>query len=132
MTSPKNILTLALLYNRALKEETRERAQRLNLADNLEVNNYHALGRYLYGARDCATDQGLKRIVSENTPLIRPLNFDLLCLDEAQDITPIIYRFIRKLIQDNQSIESLQYVVLGDPRQVSAVLIKAYVGNLWL
>jgi superfamily I DNA/RNA helicase len=91
----------------------------LNLTDNLHVDNYHGLGYYLYDAQDCATDQGLKRIVLEDPPAVEKLDFDLLCLDELQDATPIIYAFIRKLIRDNQSTKSLQYVVLGDPRQVS-------------
>lgn len=97
----------------------RLRQQQLNLTENLQVDNYHGLGYYLYGAQDCATDQGLKRVVLENLPRLEPLDFDLLCLDELQDATPIIYAFIRKLIRDNQSDKKLQYVVLGDPRQVS-------------
>lgn len=97
----------------------RYRQQQLNLNQNLQVDNYHGLGYYLYDAQDCATDQGLKRLVLEDPKPTEPLDFDLLCLDELQDTTPIIYAFIRKLIRDNQSTRSLQYVVLGDPRQVS-------------
>jgi len=97
----------------------RYRQQQLNLNQNLQVDNYHGLGYNLYDAQDCATDQGLKRLVLEDSKPTEPLDFDLLCLDELQDTTPIIYAFIRKLIRDNQSTKSLQYVVLGDPRQVS-------------
>ena len=96
----------------------RIRQLQLQLNENLQVDNYHGLGYYLYDAKDCATDQGLKRIVLEDPPPLENLDFDLLCLDELQDATPIIYAFIRKLIRDNQSKKSLQYVVLGDPRQV--------------
>jgi len=108
----------ALLYNRRLKEDMRSRQQQLNLINNLQVDDYHGLGYYLYHARDCATDQGLKRLILEDCERVEPLDFDLLCLDEIQDATPIIYAFIRKLIRDNQSTKNLQYVVLGDPRQV--------------
>jgi len=96
----------------------RQRQEMLNLTQNLQVDNYHGLGYFLYDAQDCATDQGLKRLVLENPKKIEPLDFDLLCLDELQDATPIIYSFIRKLIRDNESTKNLQYVVLGDPRQV--------------
>jgi superfamily I DNA/RNA helicase len=96
----------------------RIRQQHLNLNRNLQVDNYHGLGYDLYEAQDCATDQGLKRLVLEDTPPSGTLDFDMLCLDELQDATPIIYAFIRKLIRDNISKKSLQYVVLGDPRQV--------------
>src|SRR5271168_3329573 len=107
-------LIIALLYNRRLKEDMRLRQQQQNLTENLQVDNYHGLGYYLYDAQDCATDQGLKRIVLENLPRVENLDFDLLCLDEVQDATPIIYAFIRKLIRDSQSDKKLQYVVLGD------------------
>jgi hypothetical protein len=90
----------------------------LGLTENLQVDNYHGLGYTLYDAQDCATDQGLKRIVLEDTRPVGEIEFDLLCLDELQDATPIIYAFIRKLIRDNKSTKNLQYLVLGDPRQV--------------
>jgi len=111
-------LTVALLYNRRLKEDMRQRQEMLNLTQNLQVDNYHGLGYSLYDAQDCATDQGLKRLVLEDPEKAGPLDFDLLCLDELQDATPIIYSFIRKLIRNNESTKNLQYVVLGDPRQV--------------
>ena len=72
----------------------------------------------IYDARDCKTDQGLKRLILENSKRVGPLDFDLLCLDELRDATPIIYAFIRKLIWDNRSVKSIQYIVLGDRRQV--------------
>ena len=96
----------------------RQRQEVLNLTDNLQVDNYHGLGYALYDAQDCATDQGLKRISLENLEKVQSLDFDLLCLDEIQDATPIIYAFIRKLIRDNESKKNLQYLILGDPRQV--------------
>src|SRR5271156_4141091 len=98
----------------------RQRQQMLNLTQNLQVDNYHGLGYSLYDAQDCATDQGLKRLVLEDPRKVGALDFDLLCLDELQDATPIIYSFVRKLIRDNESTKNLQYVVLGDPRQVLA------------
>src|ERR1700737_5340111 len=95
----RGLLIVALLYNRRLKEDMRLRSQTLNLTENLQVDNYHGLGYYAYDAQDCATDQGLKRVVLEDVQAVKPLDFDLLCLDELQDATPIIYAFIRKLIR---------------------------------
>ena len=112
-------MRIALLYNRRLKEDMRIRQQQFGISENLQVDNYHGLGYHVYQAQDCATDQGLKRLILEDLEPIEPLDFDLLCLDELQDATPIIYAFIRKIIRDNKSKKSLQYVVLGDPRQVS-------------
>jgi len=87
--------------------------------DNLQVDNYHGLGYRIYGVKDCATDQGLKRITLEDRKPVLHLDFDLLCLDESQDTTPVIYAFNRKIIRDNKSAaKNIQHIVLGDPRQV--------------
>ncbi|KAF3920023.1 hypothetical protein ABW21_db0203928 [Orbilia brochopaga] len=109
---------LALVYNRRLRVETIERADALVL-ENLTIDNYHGLA-YRYYSREAATDQGLKRIVEDDLPPIRPLpEFDILVLDEQQDMNPIIYNFVLKLLRDSAKTgtHSPQLMLLGDPRQ---------------
>ncbi|EPS41241.1 hypothetical protein H072_4845 [Dactylellina haptotyla CBS 200.50] len=109
---------LALLYNRRLRVETIERAQSLGL-DNLYIDNYHGLA-YRYYSREADTDQGLKRIVEDDMPPLEPLpEFDVLVLDEQQDMNPIIYNFVLKLLRDSAKTgtNSPQLMLLGDPRQ---------------
>ncbi|KAK6346263.1 hypothetical protein TWF730_010593 [Orbilia blumenaviensis] len=109
---------LALLYNERLKAETIARAKELEL-DNLTIDNYHGLAYHHY-SKEAATDQGLKRIVEENMSPIRPLpEFDVLILDEQQDMNPIIYNFVLKLLRDcaKTGTKSPQLMLLGDPRQ---------------
>ncbi|KAK6353009.1 hypothetical protein TWF696_005000 [Orbilia brochopaga] len=109
---------LALLYNRRLRAETIERAESLSL-HNLVIDNYHGLA-YRYYTQEAATDQGLKRIVEDDLPPIRPLpEFDILVLDEQQDMNPIIYNFVLKLLRDSAKTgtHSPQLMLLGDPRQ---------------
>lgn len=80
-----------------------------------------SLGRYRYYTPEADTDQGLKRIVEEDMPPIRPLpKFDVLVLDEQQDMNPIIYNFVLKLLRDcaKTGVNSPQLMLLGDPRQV--------------
>ena len=60
------VLTIALLYNQRLMVEMRDRQNMLQLIDNLQVDNYHALAYHVYGAKDAITDQGLKRVVLED------------------------------------------------------------------
>lgn len=51
---------------------------------------------------------------------IMPLpDFDYLILDEQQDMNPIIYNFVQKLLRDAAKIgvNSPQLLLLGDPRQ---------------
>lgn len=119
---------LVLVYNRRLMLETEGRVQGLGLR-NVTVLNYHALGARYYTA-ECATDQGLKRVVEEDMPVFEGLNlpdFSVLVMDEQQDMTPILKRFVDKVIRDkgfigpgrvrNDRVGQLRVVVLGDKRQ---------------
>ncbi|KAF3933543.1 hypothetical protein ABW19_dt0201148 [Dactylella cylindrospora] len=109
---------LALLYNRRLRAETIERAEALGL-ENLTIDNYHGLA-YRYYSREADTDQGLKRIVEDDMPPLLPLpEFEYLVLDEQQDMNPIIYNFVLKLLRDTSKTgaNSPQLMLLGDPRQ---------------
>lgn len=108
--------------------ETEERVQRLGLR-NISVLNYHALGARFY-TPECATDQGLKRVVEDDMAVIEGLSlpdFSVLVMDEQQDLTPILKRFVDKVIRDKGFIglgrvpkdrnNQLRVVVLGDKRQ---------------
>jgi nucleoside-triphosphatase THEP1 len=120
---------LVLSYNNRLTHETRDRSQRLGLA-NAEVSTVHAQGFNGY-SRECSTDAGLKRVVEDDMPLIeRPRTvqqpFDVIVIDEAQDMTPIMKRFLDKLCRDmaqppksKKRLKKHQFrvVILGDPLQ---------------
>ncbi|KUI53478.1 hypothetical protein VP1G_01013 [Cytospora mali] len=119
---------LVLVYNRRLMSETEERVGSLGLK-NVTVLNYHTLGTRYY-THECATDQGLKRVVENDMPIIAGMNlpeFSVLVMDEQQDMTPILKRFMDKVIRDKGFIDNdrrpkhsktpLRVVVLGDKRQ---------------
>lgn len=109
---------LLLVYNKRLMDETRQRASQLELK-NIEIFNYHALG-FQYYSPECFSDQGLKRVVQDSMKPVRKLpKFDILVLDEQQDMNPIYFNFVRKVIRDAAKTpgEQPQYMLLGDPRQ---------------
>lgn len=119
---------LVLVYNRRLMLETEERVQGLGL-QNVTVLNYHTLGARYY-TPECATDQGLKRVVEEDMSVVEGLrlpDFSVLVMDEQQDMTPILKRFVDKVIRDKgfvgpgrvpmDRVNHLRVVVLGDKRQ---------------
>lgn len=119
-----DISFLVLVYNRRLMIETEERVQALKLS-NLTVLNYHALGARYY-TPECATDQGLKRVCEDDMPVINGMelpDFSVLVMDEQQDMTPILKRFVDKVIRDKRfgqastTDQKLRVVVLGDKRQ---------------
>ncbi|KAF7954614.1 hypothetical protein EAE96_005733 [Botrytis aclada] len=118
---------LVLVYNRRLMLETKQRIEGLGLT-NVTVQNYHTLGARYYTS-ECATDQGLKRVVEDDMNIFENMelpDFSVLILDEQQDMTPILKRFVDKVLRDKGFIGSnrqpkagnpLRVVVLGDRRQ---------------
>ena len=119
---------LVLVYNRRLMIETQERANALGL-NNIVIYNYHTLGVRYY-TPECSTDQGLKRVVEDEMSVVlgqKLPDFSILVMDEQQDLTPILKRFVDKVICDkgyalpNHLLPAvgtqLRVVVLGDQRQ---------------
>ena len=86
---------LLLTYNAKLKLETREKVQHLNLK-NIEVHSYHSFCVKYYDHK-CYNDTNLTKIVKFNSKPLRNFNYDIIILDEAQDVTPLYYKLICKL-----------------------------------
>ncbi|KAF8053925.1 P-loop containing nucleoside triphosphate hydrolase protein [Lyophyllum atratum] len=113
---------LVLVYNRRLMIETTERVRSLGLG-NITVTNYHTCGSTYYTA-ECSTDQGLKRVVEEDMRVIEGKvlpRFDVVVMDEQQDMTPIMKQFVDKVFRDmgvmEEGAKRLRVIVLGDKRQ---------------
>jgi superfamily I DNA/RNA helicase len=108
---------LLLAYNARLKKETRKKCEDLNL-ENLAVHSFHSAVRCMYGAKDTDTDTGLLRVLREGVRPVQPVAFDIVIVDECQDVTPLLYRIVcRKLLSDNSKGRATRLVVLGDLRQ---------------
>jgi hypothetical protein len=106
---------LCLTYNAKLKIETREKILALNL-ENIEAHSYHSFCVKNYSNRaynDIGILDILKKQIKPKYP--KNLNYDLLILDEAQDMTPIYYELIYKIASDN--LKGLQICLLGDKFQ---------------
>lgn len=115
---------LGVLYNRSLKEETRLKAHTANLSNTLEIHNYHALARRYYD-NECCNDTGLTKILNANKPLIRSLPpWRRIILDEVQDMSPLYYRLIMKIIKDLNN-PALRLTVMGDHLQAIFAFLKA-------
>jgi len=103
----KNILLLT--YNAKLKIETRERVDALKIP-NLEVHSYHSFAVKNIGP-DCCTDAGIiKWINSTKEPIAH--NYDMIVIDEAQDMTLLYYKLCSRLINPRT-----QVCILGDKFQ---------------
>jgi len=93
---------LLLTYNAKLKLETREKIKNLEIK-NMEIHSYHSFCVKYYDKK-CFTDTNIIALISSNIPIItkyKNINYDLIILDEAQDITPLYYELICKIYRDN-------------------------------
>jgi hypothetical protein len=100
-------------YNARLKTETRERVRHNGLT-NIEVQSFHSFGRAHY-IEPCITDEDLINVLKLNFPLKDNKKPDIVIIDEAQDMTPLYFRFVHKAITDMN--KSAQLIILGDNMQ---------------
>ena len=108
LTSESNVLVL--LYNKRLCEEAK-----ISLGDtSAKIYTIHSSSSFIYNkvSRD---DESLLEIVNQNLCSIS-YSPKIIILDEAQDISIEIYKYIKKLISDISSDET-RLLVLGDKLQ---------------
>jgi superfamily I DNA/RNA helicase len=92
----KNVL--ALTYNARLKDEMRIKIDKLGLS-NVEAHSYHAFFVRYYGAK-CCTDNGILDTLERNDKPKTSFIFNCVIIDEVQDMTPLYYKAVKKLIND--------------------------------
>lgn len=105
---------LLLTYNSKLKIETRERVTKLNIK-NIEIHSYHSFCVKYYDHK-CFTDSIINKIINKKNNPLREFNYDLIVLDEAQDISSLYYELICKIYKDNNS-PSAKICIFGDKNQ---------------
>ncbi len=105
---------LLLTYNAKLKMETRNRVSMLGIA-NIETHSYHSFCVKYYNPK-CFTDYQIINIVKANTIQVKSFRYDLIILDEAQDISPLYHQLICKIFVDNFN-PNCQICLLGDRAQ---------------
>lgn len=106
-----NKKVLLLTYNSRLKIESRQKVRALGLK-NVEVHSYHAFCvKYYYnkGYRD----DGIQEILDKKFSPKSEIAFDIVILDEQQDMTMLFYRLIKKIINDNVK-KNVQMCAFGD------------------
>ena len=107
---------LLLTYNARLKRECRAKQDALGL-HNLEVHSYHSLGVKYYSPA-AMDDAGLRQVVDKDKLKGKgKIHFDLVVVDEAQDMAPLYCEFLHKVLQDNTASGEPQLLVIGDHRQ---------------
>ena len=105
---------LLLTYNAKLKIETREKINKHKIT-NLETHSYHSFCVKYYNNK-CFTDYEIKNILKNKCNLLKKINYDIIILDEAQDITNMYYELICKIYKDNNN-KNTSMCLLGDKYQ---------------
>ena len=104
---------LLLTYNAKLKLETREKVSKLQI-NNLETQSYHSFCVKHYDHK-CYTDSTIGTILSTDQLLYDIIDYDIIIIDEAQDISTLYYQLICKIYKDNSKYAQL--CIVGDKFQ---------------
>jgi len=105
---------LQITYNKSLKFEVRRKTKSMGI-DNLTIHTYHSLAVCYYSCT-AHVDNEIKKIVTNNKESNRKIPaFDMIVIDEAQDMTLLYYQLMVKFIKDIGS--PIQLLILGDYMQ---------------
>lgn len=105
---------MQITYNAQLKEEVRRKAIDYDIP--IEIHTYHSLAVKYYNPL-AYTDNVIKHIIASDAPCKHKIAVpDILVIDEAQDMTPLLFKLIRKYMRDIQN-PNLQLLVFGDRNQ---------------
>jgi len=110
--SDKNILQLT--YNASLRKDVKETVER-NEIQNLTVHTYHSLAKRHYlstGYTDTEIRRLLLKEIEPKTPIPQ---YDMIVLDECQDMTLLYFQLMVKFIKDMGT--NIQLLILGDYMQ---------------
>jgi len=105
---------LQMTYNSMLRHEVKERVEHEKIK-NMQVHTFHSLAVRYY-LPTCYTDTGIRYIILKNLQPIIPIpKFNVLVLDEAQDMTFLYFQFMAKFTKDAGN--PIQLLILGDYMQ---------------
>lgn len=110
---------LQITYNSQLKLEVREKAEKMGIT-NLEIHTYHSLYVKYYDP-ESYTDQYLHNIINNmiqghNIHIKHTPSYDIIVIDEAQDMTNLYFKCIKKFIIDSNNVNS-RLLLMGDRYQ---------------
>lgn len=108
---------LLLAYNKRLQIDMlaqRDIIAPPSVRSFIDVRTIHGFGHRYFGGQGLTTDRDLTRWIGKSPTCTLP-NFGLVIIDEAQDLTPVLFRFLHYVIS---LLDRPQLLVLGDPFQL--------------
>jgi len=111
---PDKTRILQLAYNAILRKEVKAKLKEREIK-NVKVHTFHSLAVKYY-LTYAHTDTGINKIVRENMlPKLQIPKFEIIVLDEAQDMSFLYFQFMAKFAFDMGA--KFQLCVLGDYMQ---------------
>lgn len=104
----KNILLLT--YNKDLKLDSRKKVSELNIS-NIEVHSFHSFCVKTYDSK-AFDDNGIIKITDKDVEPKKLFSYDIILIDEIQDINSLYYELICKIAKDNDC--DFKLAILGD------------------
>lgn len=105
---------LQLTYNATLRTEIKQKIKLMEF-ENITVHTFHSLAVRFY-LPTAFTDSGIRKILHNNIAPKNPIpKYDIIVIDEAQDMTLLYYQFVIKFTRDMQT--KFQILILGDYMQ---------------
>lgn len=103
---------LVIAYNAMLRKETQAKIDKLEIK-NVKVHTFHSLAVKYY-LNSAHTDTGIRKIIVEDLrPRAAIPDFDIIVIDEAQDMSFLYYQLISKFGVDMGG-KRFQLFILGD------------------
>lgn len=116
---PKHKKVIIITYNRSLSDECKERIKHCNLQSSVWCYTIHGIMTRVSG-QICNDDSKLIQIVrkwdKDGLDCSFNLDYDLVMLDEAQDLRPSFYSALCHILSKNKPF--VQMAIVGDPKQM--------------
>ena len=114
LSKSKTNKVLMLVYNTNLSVDSKKLKDQYGL-DRLDVFTYHAALAHFSG-QSCKDDIEMHTILSTTIMFVEPVEYDMVVMDEQQDMSPLLYMAACKLLQLNKKRDPL-LLCLGDEHQ---------------
>ena len=108
---------LVITYNKKLQEETKKKLKKYDLDQNIDIFTYHGSCNKFYTNKqgELITDEHIKEVVELNTKTNK-IKYDIIIVDEVQDMNFNYCYYINKIIRDNKKADPF-IIILGDENQ---------------
>lgn len=104
----KNMKILMLTYNSGLKIDTRKKIDKYKL-ENIQVHSYHSFCLNYY-KKPCYDDLCMYKLIKSD--ILFETEFDIIIMDEQQDMKPLFYELVQVILKNNKS--NPQLCLFGD------------------